>query len=64
MPKEFEVICKVNENGIVILDGQNDIYLDAGESIKIKISSIQANIIHRLEKNYFNILNNKLNWGK
>jgi len=64
VPKELEITCKVSEDGIVILDGQNDIYLNSGDSLKIKVSSIKANIIHRLEKNYFKILNNKLNWGK
>jgi NAD+ kinase len=64
LPKEFEVTCKANEDSIVIFDGQNDIYLKANECIKIKISSIQANMIHRIEKNYFKILNNKLHWGK
>ena len=64
LPKEFEVTCEINGDGIVILDGQNDISLKGEEFIKIKISSTWANMIHRFDKNYFKILNNKLNWGK
>ena len=63
LPKEFELRCKVNEDAIIIVDGQKEIILKANDYIKVKIPSLKINMIHRLEKNYFKILNNKLNWG-
>lgn len=64
LPTEFEITCKANEDSTIVLDGQNDICLKANELIKIQVSSLETKMIHRQEKNYFDILNKKLDWGK
>ena len=57
----FENIDK--EKAMVIIDG-HDIYdLNPSDVITIEIASLKAQLIHRCERNYFDVLNKKLHWG-
>ena len=65
MPADFEIEFTISDNqgAVVIVDGQDIYEVEQNESIKIKIASKKAKMIHRVERNYFDVLNEKLRWG-
>jgi len=61
LPSKFEIVIEAEENTVkLIIDGQ-EIY--DMKKIKIKKAKKPAKLIHRLERNYFEVLREKLNWG-
>jgi len=65
LPVDFEISFKNKnkKNAVAIVDGHDTYQLKPNNKITIKIASSKAKLIHRLERNYFNVLNKKLNWG-
>lgn len=65
MPADFEIEFKITDNqgAVVIVDGQDIYEVEQNQSIKIKIASKKAKMIHRIQRNYFEVLNEKLRWG-
>lgn len=65
MPADFEIEFNITDTqgAVVIVDGQDIYELEQNESIKIKIAKQKAKMIHRVERNYFDVLNEKLRWG-
>lgn len=65
LPVDFEIEFSTPDSSgaIAIIDGQDIYEFGQNESIKIKIASKRARLIHRLERNYFEVLNKKLRWG-
>ena len=65
LPGNFEIeLTTSDERGaIVIVDGQDTHCIKKGEAVKIKVAQKKAKLMHRLERNYFSVLNEKLNWG-
>ena len=65
MPADFEIEFKITDNqgAVVIVDGQDIYEVEENQSIKIKIASKKAKMIHRIQRNYFEVLNEKLRWG-
>jgi len=65
MPADFEIEFTISDNqgAVVIVDGQDIYEVEQNESIKIRIASKKAKMIHRVERNYFDVLNEKLRWG-
>ena len=65
MPAEFEIEFKIidNQGAVVIVDGQDIYEVEQNQSIKVKIASKKAKMIHRIQRNYFEVLNEKLRWG-
>ena len=65
MPADFEIEFKIidNQGAVVIVDGQDIYQVEQNQSIKIKIASKKAKMIHRVQRNYFEVLNEKLRWG-
>ena len=62
LPSHFEIELKTNENvAKLIIDGQE--IFDMKGKIKIKKARNPAKLIHRLERNYFEVLREKLKWG-
>ncbi|MBT3281199.1 MAG: NAD(+) kinase [Campylobacteraceae bacterium] len=66
LPKDFEIelssaTCK---DLVIIIDGQDRIDINKKHTIKIKNASKKAQLIHRCERNYFDVLNKKLHWGQ
>jgi len=66
LPAEFEIeLNSANNNDlIVIIDGQDTFTLTKNDTIKIKKASKKAQLIHRNKRNYFDVLDTKLNWGQ
>ncbi|MFA7084885.1 MAG: NAD(+)/NADH kinase [Arcobacteraceae bacterium] len=65
LPVDFEIEFFIPDSlgAVVIVDGQDIYEIPENESIKIQIASKKARLIHRCERNYFEILNKKLQWG-
>ncbi len=65
LPADFEIEFTVSDNqgAVVIIDGQDIYEIEQNDSIKIEIASKKAKLIHRVERNYFEVLNEKLQWG-
>jgi NAD+ kinase len=65
LPGEFSIEMKTpQDRALVIIDGQDMHELEQGESIHIKLASKTAQLIHREEFNYFDVLKEKLGWGE
>jgi NAD+ kinase len=65
LPVDFEITFtnKNSQDAVVIIDGHDTYSLKQNCSIAIKIASNKAKLIHRIERNYFDVLNKKLQWG-
>ena len=65
MPADFQIefIITDSQGAVVIVDGQDIYELEENETIKIKISNQNAKMIHRCQRNYFEVLSEKLRWG-
>ncbi len=58
------VICNnVRETGQVVSDGQNNIDVVAGDSIRIRRREKPIRLLHPANYDYYHILREKLNWG-
>jgi len=65
LPVDFQITFQNvdTQKALVIIDG-HDIYdLNPNDIITIEVASSKAQLIHRVERNYFNVLNKKLHWG-
>ena len=61
LPSHFEISIKVNSfNSRLVIDGQEIFDM---KKIKIRKAKNPAKLIHRIERNYFDVLKEKLNWG-
>ena len=65
LPADFKIEFTIpdNQGAVVIVDGQDIYEVEQNDSIKIEIASQKAKLIHRVERNYFEVLNEKLQWG-
>ncbi len=65
LPANFEIEFTIldKQGAVLIIDGQDTYEIKQNSSVKIKISSHKVKLIHREERNFFKILNQKLGWG-
>lgn len=65
MPVEFEIEFEIidSQGAVVIVDGQDIYEVEEKQKVKIKISDKKANMIHNTDRNFFEVLNEKLRWG-
>jgi NAD+ kinase len=65
LPAEFEIELSITdkEGALVIIDGQEIYAVKQYEKIKVKQASAKANLIRPKDRDYFKVLNQKLNWG-
>ncbi len=64
LPGEFSIEMKTpQDKALVIIDGQDKLELEIGQSIHIQLAEKRVKLIHREEFNYFDVLKEKLNWG-
>jgi len=65
MPADFEIgLCSVEHKVVAMIDGQDAYDMEPGDMIRVKGAKIGAKLIHRVERNYFNVLRDKLRWGE
>ena len=63
LPADFELQFESEDETIVVVDGQDIYNLKFFDGICIKIAPKGIRMIHRMERNYFDILKQKLHWG-
>jgi len=65
LPVDFKITFKNRnfQSAVVIIDGHDTYELKENDIVTIKIASSKAKLIHRVERNYFDVLNKKLQWG-
>jgi len=63
LPADFEVEFKSKDETVIVVDGQDIYNLKHFDAVNIKIASRAVRMIHREERNYFDVLKQKLNWG-
>jgi NAD+ kinase len=62
LPSQFEIDLEVDKvRAKLIIDGQE--IFDMKGKIRIKKAKNPVKLIHRVERNYFEVLREKLNWG-
>ncbi|HYE14159.1 MAG TPA: NAD(+)/NADH kinase [Pyrinomonadaceae bacterium] len=63
--EEFELILKTPEEEVALtLDGQVGMALEYGDCVKVRKSRTTFNLIQASTRNYFDVLRNKLKWGR
>ncbi len=63
LPADFEIEFESEDETIIVVDGQDIYNLKFFDSICIKIAQKGIRMIHRVERNYFDVLKQKLHWG-
>jgi NAD+ kinase len=63
LPADFEIEFSSIDEIIIVVDGQDTYNLKSFDAIKINIAKRGIKMIHRIEKNYFDALKQKLHWG-
>ena len=63
LPSPFELAFKSKDDVKIVIDGQDVYEMRDYDYVKIKIYKKGAKLIHRTERNYFDVLREKLNWG-
>lgn len=65
LPGHYEIEIKTpDSSALVIVDGQDMVEITDSDTVYIKLASDSAHLIHRKEFNYFEVLKEKLGWGK
>ena len=65
IPADFEIELKTPEKqSLVIVDGQEQYDFGPDDTLVIRKAPIGAKLIHRMERNYFDVLREKLSWGQ
>jgi len=65
LPVNFAVKFKSSSSDtLIIVDGQDTYKMDDFDFISIKIAQSGAKLIHRVDRNYFEVLKDKLHWGQ
>ncbi len=63
LPADFEVTFESEDETIIVVDGQDIYNLKFFDAISIKVAQKGVRMIHRIERNYFDVLKQKLHWG-
>ncbi len=65
VPADFSIGLDTEKyEAIAVVDGQEEYTLDEGDMVYIMGAKRGAKLIHRVERNYFAILREKLHWGE
>jgi len=65
LPSEFEVeITTESSNATLTLDGQEKIEFSDKDRVLVRVSEKKACLVHRIERNYFKVIKEKLKWGE
>jgi len=65
LPGHFTIEIKTPDaSALAVIDGQDMHEFGSGDTIRIRLSAKPAQLIHREEFNYFEVLKEKLSWGE
>ncbi len=63
VPIDFMIRLSSPDELVVMIDGQDDYRLHAGDRLVIKGAGMSAKLLHKKEHSYFKVLREKLSWG-
>lgn len=64
LPSNFTIdFSSPKDTVIVMIDGQDNYEMKAGDVLVINGAQIGAKLLHKKERNYFSVLREKLHWG-
>jgi len=64
LPVNFDIRLSVEtEECVVVIDGQDEFDFEPGEELVLSMADNGAKMIHRKERNFFQIVSEKLRWG-
>jgi NAD+ kinase len=63
LPVDFEVEFRSRDDIVIVVDGQDRYEMREFEKVTLKIAKRSAKLIHSIQRNYFEILKDKLRWG-
>ncbi len=63
LPADFEVSFKTCDEAVVVVDGQDKYNFKDFDELKVTIAKKRIKMIHRVERNYFDVIKQKLDWG-
>ncbi len=65
VPADFSIgLDTEHYEAMAVIDGQDEYLLEEGEHVYIMGARVGARLIHRVERDYFSILRDKLHWGE
>ncbi len=67
VPDRAEIELKLlheNEGVVLTLDGQTGLQMQGGDRVRIRKSETTFNLVQPPNRNYFDVLRNKLKWGR
>jgi len=65
LPANFELEVKTtSKSALMVIDGQDMYEFGPEDRVFIKKAKMGARLIHRIERDYFDVLREKLSWGK
>ncbi|AQW84852.1 inorganic polyphosphate/ATP-NAD kinase [Campylobacter pinnipediorum subsp. pinnipediorum] len=64
LPKDFYVEFKAYKDEVLVIDGQDTFKMKDYDSIKVKLSQKRARLIRHIQRDYFQVLKEKLRWGQ
>ncbi len=65
LPGHYEIEMSTPESkALVIIDGQDLIKISSSDKVYIKLAANRAKLLHKEDFNYFNVLKEKLGWGR
>lgn len=63
LPADMEAEFKSEDKVLIVIDGQESYNMHEFDSVSTKIADQGSKMIHRLDRNYFDALREKLKWG-
>lgn len=65
MPADIVIEFKITDKqgAVLLIDGQDTYEVENNTVIKVTIAQNKAKLIHRVKRNFFEVLNEKLGWG-
>ena len=63
LPVDFDIEFKSEDDVILVIDGQDIYQMKDFDKVCIRIADKGAMMIHRIQRNYFDVLKTKLHWG-
>ncbi len=64
LPADFEIkVTTKSKSALIVVDGQDMYEFTPQDIVMVKKAPVGAKLIHRKERNYFNVLREKLGWG-
>ncbi len=65
MPADFEIgISSPKDTVVAMIDGQDSYEMHRGDILRLRGAKVGAKLLHRVERNYFEVLRDKLQWGE